>query len=69
MVCGILSVGGCATYNFAIIWAIRRLWGGSVERRVDAITVGVAATHLHIGLEYAMFLPLLVASSFKQEKT
>ena len=40
-----------------------------MERRVDAITVGVAATHLHIGLEYAMFLPLLVNSSFKQEKT
>ena len=44
------------------------LWG-AVEKRVDAITVGVAATHLHIGLEYAMFLPLLVNSSFKQEKT
>ena len=63
-----MAVGGCATFNFAIIWAIRRLWG-AVERRVDAITVGVTATHLHIGLEYAMFLPLLVNSSFKQEKT
>ena len=69
MVCGILAVGGCATFNFAIIWALRRLCGGAVERRADAITVGVTATHLHIGLEYAMFLPLLVASSFKQEKT
>ena len=32
MVCGILAVGGCATFNFAIIWAIRRLCGGCGEK-------------------------------------